>query len=279
MLMNQTIEQPAVVIAEPRKMQQPTHQRAEHGIRAENVTIAFGDAPPVMSNVNLNVRTGEFLAIVGASGCGKTTLMNAVAGLVPVRGGKVQVNGHDPVAGQPDVAYTLARDALLPWRTARQNVEYALMLSGINGAERTATARKFLDSVGLLKHENHFPSQLSHGQRQRVALARAFAVNRDIYLLDEPFSALDVQTKVVLHDQLLALWEATRKTVVFVTHDIGEAVTLADRVIVMGTRGRGIIEEIDVDIPRPRSAAELQESDAFHHVYKRAWHALRQGMS
>ncbi|MDM0084708.1 ABC transporter ATP-binding protein [Variovorax sp. J31P179] len=263
----------------PDRAQSLTRQRAEHGIQIDNVTIAFGGAPPVMSGVNLNVRTGEFLAIVGASGCGKTTLMNAVAGLVPVRDGRVLVNGHEPVAGQGDVAYTLARDALLPWRTARQNVEYALMLSGVGNPARTDTARRFLDNVGLLKHENHFPSQLSHGQRQRVALARAFAVDRDIYLLDEPFSALDVQTKVVLHDQLLALWEATRKTVVFVTHDIGEAVTLADRVVVMGTRGRGIIETIDVDIPRPRSAAELQESDAFHQVYKRAWHALRQGMS
>jgi NitT/TauT family transport system ATP-binding protein len=276
--MNQSFDASARTAAAARS-QQVGAQGTDHGIRIEDVTIAFGDAPPVMSGVHLNVRSGEFLAIVGASGCGKTTLMNAVAGLVKVRAGQVTVNGHAPVAGQSDVAYTLARDALLPWRTTRQNVEYALMLSGYPEKDRPDIARRFLDSVGLLVHENKYPSQLSHGQRQRVALARAFAVNRDIYLLDEPFSALDIQTKVVLHDQLLALWEATRKTVIFVTHDIGEAVTLADRVIVMGTRGRGIIEEIDVDIPRPRSAAELQESDAFHVIYKRAWHALRLGMS
>jgi NitT/TauT family transport system ATP-binding protein len=267
---------PAATVESPRKT---ATQRTGLGIEVENITIGFNDAPPVMSGVNLSVRPGEFLAIVGASGCGKTTLMNAIAGLVPVRSGRITVNGRAPVAGQSDVAYTLARDALLPWRTARQNVEYALMLSGVGNPERTATARRFLDSVGLLKHEDSYPSKLSHGQRQRVALARAFSVGRDIYMLDEPFSALDVQTKVVLHDLLLSLWEATRKTVIFVTHDIGEAVTLADRVIVMGTRGRGIIEEIDVDLPRPRSAAELQESDAYLQIYKRAWHALRLGMS
>jgi NitT/TauT family transport system ATP-binding protein len=268
---------PLTVAASPQTS--AAQQRTGLGIEVDNITIGFNDAPPVMSGVNLSVPPGEFLAIVGASGCGKTTLMNAIAGLVPLRGGRITVNGRAPVAGQSDVAYTLARDALLPWRTARQNVEYALMLSGVANPERTETARRFLDCVGLLKHEDSYPSKLSHGQRQRVALARAFSVGRDIYMLDEPFSALDVQTKVVLHDLLLSLWEATRKTVIFVTHDIGEAVTLADRVIVMGTRGRGIIEEIKVDLPRPRSAAELQESDAYLQIYKRAWHALRLGMS
>lgn len=251
---------------------------AGHGISVQDVTVAFGGTP-VLSNINLEVRSGEFLALVGASGCGKTTLMNVVAGLVPARGGSVLVNGHPPVAGQRDVAYVLAKDALLPWRTVSQNVEYALMLSGFEKAKWKPIAHQFLQSVGLLDHQDKYPAQLSHGQRQRVALARAFSVNRDVYLLDEPFSALDPQTKLMLHDQLLTLWEASRKTVVFVTHDIGEAVTLADRVIVLGTRGRGIIEEIDVDLPRPRSAAELQESDSYHSIYKRAWHALRKGMS
>lgn len=257
---------------------QPSMNNADHGISVRDATVTFGSAT-VLSRINLEVKSGEFVALVGASGCGKTTLMNVVAGLVNARGGEVRVNGHAPVAGQLDVAYVLAKDALLPWRTVSQNVEYALMLSGFDKTEWKPITRKFLQSVGLLAHENKYPAQLSHGQRQRVALARAFAVNRDVYLLDEPFSALDAQTKLILHDQLLALWEASRKTVVFVTHDIGEAVTLADRVVVLGTRGRGIIEEIDVDLPRPRSAAVLQESDKYHQIYKRAWHALRQGMS
>ena len=261
--------------------QEPVHARdaADHGISVRDVTVAFGRGTPVLSSLDLEVRSGEFVALVGASGCGKTTLMNVVAGLVAARSGTVLVNGHPPVAGQRDVAYVLARDALLPWRTVSQNVEYALMLSQVEEAQRKPTASRFLDSVGLLAHQDKYPSALSQGQRQRVALAWAFAVDRDVYLLDEPFSALDAQTKLVLHDQLLALWEATRKTVIFVTHDIGEAVTLADRVVVLGMRGRGIIEEIPVDLPRPRSAAELQESDAYHQIYKRAWHALRMGMT
>ena len=270
------VNAPAAVGA--RRTRQGLDDDVKHGISVQDVTVAFGSAAPVLSSLNLHVRSGEFVALVGASGCGKTTLMNVVAGLVPIRGGTVLVNGHSPVAGQPDVAYVLARDALLPWRTVSQNVEYALMLGKTPELDRKPIARKFLQSVGLLTHQDKYPAQLSHGQRQRVALARAFAVNRSVYLLDEPFSALDAQTKLILHDQLLALWEASRKTVVFVTHDIGEAVTLADRVVVLGTRGRGIIEEIPVDLPRPRSAAELQESDNYHQIYKRAWHALRQGM-
>lgn len=193
----------------------------DHGISVRDVTVAYGSATPVLSQISLEVRSGEFLALVGASGCGKTTLMNVIAGLVQPRSGNVLVNGHPPVARQRDVAYVLARDALLPWRTVCGNVEYALMLSGIEKVRWKPTAQNFLQSVGLSAHKDKYPAQLSHGQRQRVALARAFAVDRDVYLLDEPFSALDAQTKLMLHDQLLALWEASRKTVVFVTHDIG----------------------------------------------------------
>ena len=249
------------------------------GIVISDVTVSFGNNPPVLSKINLKVHAGEFVALVGASGCGKTTLMNVVAGLVSANSGEVLVDSRPPAAGRPDLAYMLARDALLPWRTVRANVEYALLLSGIPRRDRTDIARDYLERVGLLPHEDVYPAKLSQGMRQRVALARAFAVNRSVYLLDEPFSAVDAQTKLVLHDQLLALWEASRKTVVFVTHDIGEAVTLADRVVVMGTRGRGVIEEIEVGLARPRSATELQENEAYHEVYRRAWHALRQGMS
>ena len=249
------------------------------GIVISNLTVSFGHNPPVLSRINLKVSEGEFVALVGASGCGKTTLMNVVAGLVSADSGEVLVDSRPPAAGRPDLAYMLARDALLPWRTVRANIEYALLLSRFPRRDRTATARDYLERVGLLPYEDVFPAKLSQGMRQRVALARAFAVNRSVYLLDEPFSAVDAQTKLVLHDQLLALWDGSRKTVVFVTHDIGEAVTLADRVIVMGTRGRGVIEEIEVGLARPRSAMELQENEAYHAVYRRAWHALRQGMS
>lgn len=152
-----------------------------HGFCVRDVTIAFGNSAPVLASINLEVRSGEFVALVGASGCGKTTLMNVIAGLLEARSGTVLVNGHPPVAGQRDVAYVLARDALLPWRTVSQNVEYALMLSGFDRSERIAVAHKFLQSVGLSAHVNKYPAHLSHGQRQRVALARAFSVNRDVY--------------------------------------------------------------------------------------------------
>ncbi|MBP6018654.1 MAG: ABC transporter ATP-binding protein [Burkholderiaceae bacterium] len=261
-------------------MNQPSSRHdSETGITVSNLAISFGEMPPIFSNLSMRIEPGEFVALVGASGCGKTTLMNAIAGLVPASEGDVEVNNLRPMAGRSDIAYVLARDALLPWRTVRGNVEYALMLSGFPKDERKPIALDYLQRVGLGVHTESLPARLSHGQRQRVALARAFAVNRSVYMLDEPFSALDAQTKLVLHDQLLSLWEQSRKTVIFVTHDIGEAVTLADRVIVMGTHGRGIVDEIQVPLPRPRSASELQENEQYHHIYRQAWHALRKGMS
>lgn len=251
----------------------------ESGIVVSNLAITFGKMPAIFANLDLQIAPGEFVALVGASGCGKTTLMNAIAGLVRVEQGNIQVNSLPPAAGRSDIAYVLARDALLPWRTVRENVEYALMLSGVPKADRKSIALDYIARVDLSAHADFLPARLSHGQRQRVALARAFAVNRSVYMLDEPFSALDAQTKLMLHDQLLALWEQSRKTVIFVTHDIGEAVTLADRVVVMGTKGRGIVDEIRVPLPRPRSASDLQENEVFHEIFRQAWHALRKGMS
>jgi NitT/TauT family transport system ATP-binding protein len=250
-----------------------------NGIVLESVTVGFGRDLPVLSNVDLTVAPGEFVSIVGASGCGKTTLMNVVAGLVAVDAGSALVGGTPPKAGRPDIAYILSRDALLPWKTVQANVEYALMLSGVERKARADRARSYLEKVGLTAASQLLPAALSHGMRQRVALARAFAVERSVYLLDEPFSALDAQTKLVLQDQLLTLWDASRKTVVFVTHDIGEAVVLSDRIIVMAAHGGGIIAEIDVGLPRPRSSEDLQESPDYHEVYRLAWHALRKGMT
>lgn len=252
---------------------------AANGIELHGVTVSFGHGPPVFADLDLTVAPGEFVAIVGASGCGKTTLMNVVAGLVPVASGSAVVGGSAPAAGRSDVAYILARDALLPWRTVQANVEYALALSGVQRRARPDRARRYLEKVGLGHALEMLPAALSHGMRQRVALARAFAVERSIYLLDEPFSALDAQTKVVLHDHLLNLWEEDRKTVVFVTHDIGEAVILADRVVVMAADGRGIVEEVPVDLARPRSSEELHESAEYHEIYRTAWHALRGSMA
>ena len=239
------------------------------------LSVNFGHVHKALSGVDLTVHRGEFVALIGASGCGKTTLLNAIAGLVPVASGLVMVRNSPPAAGRRDVCYILARDALLPWRSVLGNVEYGLQLSGIACEERRRRAMAYIEKVGLLNHRDFYPAKLSQGMRQRVSLARAFAVGRSVYLMDEPFSALDSQTKLLLHDQLLTLWESSGTTVIFVTHDIGEAITLADRVLVMSKAGTGVVEEIQIDLPRPRSAEALQADTRYHDLYRRAWASLR----
>lgn len=244
-------------------------------ISVRGVAVSFGRPTPALQGVDLEVREREFVALVGASGCGKTTLLNVIAGLVRATDGTVTVRNNPPAAGRGDICYILARDALLPWRTVLGNVEYGLELSGVGRDERRHQAMTFIERVGLKDYQDFYPSKLSQGMRQRVSLARAFAVERNIYLMDEPFSALDSQTKLLLHDQLLGLWETSRVTVVFVTHDIGEAITLADRVIVMAKNGTGVAEEIHVDLPRPRSADALQAEARYHDLYRKTWTALK----
>lgn len=244
-------------------------------ISVQGLVVNFGQPRNTLTDVELSVRHGEFVALIGASGCGKTTLLNVIAGLVPAAAGTVSVAGSPPVAGRRDICYVLARDALLPWRTVTGNVEYGLELSGIGREERARRALAYIEKVGLLTARDLYPSRLSQGMRQRASLARAFAVGRGLYLMDEPFSALDSQTKLVLHDQLLGLWESSGATVVFVTHDIGEAITLADRVLVMSKKGTGIVEEIRVDLERPRSADALQADAHYHDLYRRTWTALK----
>lgn len=244
-------------------------------ISVRGLAVTFGQPRSVLAGVDVTVLRGEFVALIGASGCGKTTLLNVIAGLVPAAAGSVMIAGTPPAAGRRDICYVLARDALLPWRTVMGNVEYGLELSGIGREERARRAAAYIDRVGLAHARDLYPSRLSQGMRQRVSLARAFAVGRSLYLMDEPFSALDSQTKLVLHDQLLGLWESSRATVVFVTHDIGEAITLADRVLVMSRKGTGVVDEIRVDLARPRSAEALQADAHYHDLYRRTWTSLK----
>ncbi len=244
-------------------------------IRVRGLDVTFGRHRKALSGVGLEVAEGEFVALIGASGCGKTTLLNVIAGLVPATSGTVTVGERPPAAGRSDICYVLARDALLPWRTVQGNVEYGLELSGVGREERERRAATYIDKVGLGASRDFYPSKLSQGMRQRVSLARAFAVGRSTYLMDEPFSALDSQTKLMLHDQLLGLWETSGATVVFVTHDIGEAITLADRVLVMSRNGTGVVDEIAVDLPRPRSAEALQADAHYNDLYRRTWTSLK----
>ncbi|MEU8820003.1 ABC transporter ATP-binding protein [Actinoplanes sp. NPDC048796] len=229
-----------------------------------------GPAPhPVLDNLSLDVPDGQFIAIVGASGVGKSTLLNVVAGLAPVASGSATVFGRPPRAGRPDVGYMFARDALLPWRTARRNVELGPELRGDPALTRQEQALQLLDLVRLSAAAEKYPSQLSQGMRQRVALARTLAGDPDLLLMDEPFAALDALTRSSLRDMLLDIWDdgAHRKTVLFVTHDLTEALLLADRVV---TLADGVIRT-DVRVPygRPRDQRTLMARADYRALYDR----------
>ncbi len=202
-------------------------------------------------------------------------MLNIVAGLEQQVSGSVSVFGATPRAGRPEVGYVLARDSLLPWRTSQKNAELGLeMHSPMPKQARAQIARDALVAMGLEAFTKAYPAQLSQGMRQRVALARAFAMKPAVLLMDEPFSALDAQTRMVVHEQFLGAWESQQSTVVLVTHDLAEAVTLADRVVIM-TRRPGAIKAIHrVDLPRPRSAIDLQGDDRFHSLYEALWRDL-----
>lgn len=227
-----------------------------------------------IERIDLKVQVGAFLSIVGPSGCGKTTLLNIIAGLIPSSEGDVSVNGK-PVTGlQPKVmGYMSARDTLLPWRTAIRNVEFGLEFR--KWTERRKTAERFLSLVGLAGFEDSYPDQLSQGMRQRVALARTLAPDPEILLMDEPFGALDAQTKVLVEEEFLRIWEGNQKTVVFVTHDLSEALTLSDRVIVFAARPGYIKKDYLIRFPRPRVADELHFDDEFQRLYREIWSQLK----
>lgn len=250
----------------------------EADIYLKNVVVDFpdpaGGTKRVIDGIDLQIPNGQFIALVGKSGCGKTTLLNMMAALVSPTQGQITVAGTAPKAARPRLGFMLARDALLPWRSAMKNVEYGLELRGIAKQERRQTARTWLDAVGLGDAARLWPWQLSQGMRQRVALARTWALNPDVLLMDEPFAALDVQTRVTVQHEFLALWQRDRhKTVVFVTHDLGEAIALADRVVLLGA-GR-ILDDVEVGIERPRDLEAVVEHPRYRELHER----LRSGIS
>ncbi|MBI2728716.1 MAG: ABC transporter ATP-binding protein [Polaromonas sp.] len=239
-------------------------------VQARDVSHTFeasGIGPTIaLSKTSLEVRPGEFVAMVGPSGCGKTTLLNAFAGLVIPSDGEVLVNGS-PVAGiSLDVGYMFARDGLMPWRTALDNVAFGLEVRGMAKGERDDTAAGYLQLVGLGDFLHHRRQELSQGMRQRVALARTLATSPRIILMDEPFAALDAQTKLEVQDEFLKIWEQHKRTVVFVTHDIVEAITMADRIIVFSRRPGRIVGEFINHLPRPRSASALRHDQTFEQL-------------
>ncbi|MBF9235501.1 ABC transporter ATP-binding protein [Microvirga alba] len=248
-------------------------------ISVQNVFQIFkgheGKPFTAVEDVSIDVPAGQFLAIVGPSGCGKTTVLNMMAGLVAPSKGQVYLNNEEVKGPSRSMGYMFARDALLPWRTARDNVEFGLELRGVPADARRARSQKLLKLVGLSKFENAYPSQLSQGMRQRVALARTMAIEPDIFLLDEPFAALDAQTKLQLESEFELLWQDTHKTAVLVTHDLDEAVALADRILVFGANPGRIILDRMTNLPRPRNVESIRYMPEFQVVAREIWELLR----
>jgi ABC-type nitrate/sulfonate/bicarbonate transport system ATPase subunit len=234
-----------------------------------------GRAPTLaLDGINLTIATQEFVCILGPSGCGKTTLLKAIAGLVQLDAGQIRIDGRVVTAPGPDRALVFQNFALLPWADVLTNIAFGLELRGMPKEKRDPIARELTRAVGLAGFEHHYPRQLSGGMQQRVGLARALAVDPQILLMDEPFGAVDEQTRRLLQEDLLALLERTRKTVVFVTHSMDEAVRLGDRVVLMTPRPGRVQEAIRVDLPRPRPV-DVDKYPQFIELKEYLWAQLR----
>jgi NitT/TauT family transport system ATP-binding protein len=227
-----------------------------------------------LESFSLSVEEGAFVAIVGSSGCGKSTLLDIIAGLTKSKGGSITIDGHVVTGPNLDRGYIMQGYALFPWRTVRRNVEYGLEVKRVPRKERHKIAQKYIDLVELTGFENRYPNELSGGMRQRVAIARALAYEPQVLLMDEPFAAVDAQTRETLQDELLKIWGKTGKTVLFVTHSIEEAVLLADKVVVMTSRPGRIKDIINIALPRPRSNAEMRASADYSVIVRRIWELM-----
>jgi len=226
-----------------------------------------------LDNISLEVRDREFVALLGPSGCGKSTLLYLVGGFLPVERGAISVEGKAIVGPGPDRGIVFQHFALFPWKTVLNNVLYGLEKQGFARAERMSRAREFIDLVGLTGFEDSYPSQLSGGMKQRAAIARTLAIDPRILLMDEPFGALDAQTRSLMQTELLNIWQRSRKTVIFVTHDVQEAVFLAERIAVMSARP-GHIKEI-VETRFDKGDPGLSRSPAFVEMVDRVWNLVR----
>jgi NitT/TauT family transport system ATP-binding protein len=253
-------------------------------ISIENLSLSYnikrrkkerGDTKlPALKDVCLQIRKGEFLSLVGPSGCGKSTLLYILAGLQKKTAGSAKINGAEITAPSLHTGIIMQAYALFPWRTIQKNVEFGLEIKGIRKKERAKIATSFIELVGLADFSERYPYELSGGMKQRIAIARALAYDPDILLMDEPFAAVDEQTRGSLHEELLRIWEKTNKTIVFVTHSIEESIFLSDRVAVM-TPSPGYIREIvDISLERPRRA-EIKASEQFSLYRKQIWQLLQ----
>lgn len=251
-------------------------------IKAHEVSLVFKakDREPVtaLTNFNLDIAEGEFVSIVGPSGCGKSTFLNIVLGLIEPASGVIQLNGTRISGPGQERAMVFQEFGLLPWRSVTANVELGLELKGVPSAKRAARATELINLVGLTGFEHHYPHELSGGMKQRVGLARALATEPKVLLMDEPFAALDAQTRDLMQTELLQIWERSKKTVLFVTHSIEEAAYLSDRVIVMTARPGRTKDVIQIDLPRPRDY-EMRLTPKFNDIKLRIWEVLREELT
>jgi NitT/TauT family transport system ATP-binding protein len=253
---------------------------AEPAIELRNVTKRFttpnGSTYTALKDLDLRVAPGEFCAIVGPTGCGKSTTLTLVSGLERPSVGTVEVHGQIVDEITPGVGFVFQTDAILPWKSVLDNVALGPRFRGAAKAAAEKKARDWIRRVGLAGFEDRFPHQLSGGMRKRVALAQSLINEPAILLMDEPFSALDVQTRAIMSNELLTLWDETRPAVIFVTHDLEEAIALADRVVVMTAGPGGTVKaSFDIDLPRPRVVQEIRFDKRFIDLYQQIWEALR----
>jgi NitT/TauT family transport system ATP-binding protein len=244
-------------------------------VRQLSKTFSLGSVGlEALRSTNLTVAAGEFCSIVGPSGCGKTTLLRILAGLESPSTGELEITRENGSV-RPLNSMVFQEQSVFPWMTVEANVGFGLEMRGVRGATRRQIVADYIAKVGLEGFARAYPHQLSGGMKQRVAVARAFANDPEILLMDEPFASLDEQTKIVLQDELLRIWEGSQKTVLFITHSIEEAVVLSDRVLVMTARPGRIKADVRIELPRPRSVYELRASPDFAELVGQIWSLLR----
>ena len=245
------------------------------GLRHEYYQPRTGGRLLALDNINLHVDDGEFVSIVGPSGCGKTTFINLCDGLLKPTAGNITIDGKQVSGPGTDRGMVFQDSCLMPWRTVFKNVIFGLECQGLDNAEGQERARTFVKLVGLQGFEDHYPHELSGGMQQRCNLARALTVDPKILIMDEPFAALDAQTREIMQSELLRIWREARKTVLFITHQINEAIYLADRVIVFGARPGKVKQTIKIDLPRPR-ALSLKRDPRFLDLENRVWEQIEE---
>jgi NitT/TauT family transport system ATP-binding protein len=257
----------------------PDHAAGRIRISAHDLSKAFSfDNRELLAvdRVSLDVREGEFVALLGPSGCGKSTVLNIIAGLLPATSGSVLIDDEPLSPGRfsPKLGYVFQRDTTYPWRTVCQNIGLGLEIAGVVRNERARRVRTAIENANLTGFENAFPSMLSGGMRQRVSLMRTLVMEPEILLMDEPFGALDAHTKLDMHRLLLEMWERQRQTVVFVTHDLSEALTLSDRIVLMSARPGRVKDAFIIPFRRPRDAVRLRETPEYSALFAQIWHSL-----